>query len=733
MPLAASIQSASFLPLTLLQALSNGSMWFHLGLELHRRRRHLRPAAPAALLAVRRGRWAAIAFQLNGSIAWLTNAPANPIAVPPAVPPRHRVRRERRRAPSGEGGWILLALGVWLSIVAGFPEVAVINAGARRGLVRRPPRPAPAGPRGHPRARRARRRRSAFCLAAPAPQRVRRASRRSANVGIAHLPRSRRSRSRGRASPSSSRPTSSAASSTAPTRPSPSVWTRIGGYAGVTLLVLAARRRSSGRRERCAARAARRLGARCSSAPTSTSRSCTRSWSTSRGSPTSPSTATTRARRCCACASSPRSASTTSSGCPRCKVLQRIVPGLAVVLVLFVDRVLLDARGRAPGRTCTCPSWYWGSIALFASSSRSSAVLVVAARARARDAAPGSRASSLGAVLVVEAFGFFEVPILAWPRAGRYDTAPVTFLRATPRRPAVLHDRAGCAPNYGALLRHPVARRVGPAASRRTGATTCTTNLNPCILPWQLGNGGPVPGCPITPVLEVDDVRHHLRGGRGQVPPRRAPDPPRAIFMQPQAGSGRLDARRRRDDRAHASARRRTSTRACSPSLTVDLPGGPPPALDDDGLQRAACVHRRRRPARAPAARCSTLSAPLALGSALTITLAASAADARPRAHRARPLAGLPSSVAADGVLLGGVQDRARRASRSPTRPTSIPRLVRSTQTAHIYLLPHPSPIATAPGCAVAAHTMTLVHGALRGTLDAHLPRARPTRAGRRR
>ena len=35
----------------------------------------------------------------------------------------------------------------------------------------------------------------------------------------------------------------------------------------------------------------------------------------------------------------------------------------------------------------------------------------------------------LGLVLVVEAFGYFEVPILAWPRAASVDTAPITYLR----------------------------------------------------------------------------------------------------------------------------------------------------------------------------------------------------------------------------------------------------------------------------------------------------------------
>ena len=127
MPLAASVQSASFLPLTLLQALSQGSMWFHLSLEVvagiatYALLRQLRCSPFAATMG-------AIAFQLNGSIAWVTNAPANPVPFLPLclLGVEYVVNAAGAKR---KGGWILLAVGVWLSVVAGFPEVAVINAG----------------------------------------------------------------------------------------------------------------------------------------------------------------------------------------------------------------------------------------------------------------------------------------------------------------------------------------------------------------------------------------------------------------------------------------------------------------------------------------------------------------------------------------------------------------------------------------------------------------------------
>jgi hypothetical protein len=124
MPLGASMQSAAFLPVTLLQALPNGSLFFHIAMEI---------IAGVACYALLRelycSRFAAsagaIAFELGGTFAWLTNSAMNPLAfLPLCLLGVEFVTASPRR---GRGGWILLALGIWLSIVAGFPEVAAIN------------------------------------------------------------------------------------------------------------------------------------------------------------------------------------------------------------------------------------------------------------------------------------------------------------------------------------------------------------------------------------------------------------------------------------------------------------------------------------------------------------------------------------------------------------------------------------------------------------------------------
>jgi len=90
------------------------------------------------------------------------------------------------------------------------------------------------------------------------------------------------------------------------------------------------------------------------------------------------------------------------------------------------------------------------------------------------------------------------------------------------------------------------------------------------------------------------------------------------------------------------------------------------------------------------------------LGSTLAVTLVAS--NASPVHILSVPSEpDSPASVTADGVVL---PLRAGVASFTYS-PRTVPVLVSHTSAANVYLLPHPSPIATAPGCAVTAHSMT--------------------------
>jgi hypothetical protein len=125
-PLAGEMQSAALFPPTLLTLLRNGQLYEHLLLELI--------SGLATYLVLRRldvTRWAAsgagIAFGLNGTFAWFGHAPVNPVAFLPllvlGVELAYRAASERRA-----GGWWLVAVAGALSVYAGFPETAYIDA-----------------------------------------------------------------------------------------------------------------------------------------------------------------------------------------------------------------------------------------------------------------------------------------------------------------------------------------------------------------------------------------------------------------------------------------------------------------------------------------------------------------------------------------------------------------------------------------------------------------------------
>ncbi len=688
MPLAGSVQSASFLPLTLIQALSDGSLWFHLSLEViagiatYALLRQLKCSPFAAALG-------GIAFQLNGSIAWVTNAPANPVAFLPLclLGVEYVVNAAGAKR---KGGWILLAVGVWLSVVAGFPEVAVINAGLVAGwfvvrLVQRWPDRAGILVRGAIGVA------VGFLLAAPILNAFLRLLK-VANVGIHTYPLATFTIPRaGLAQLVSPYLFGGILDTTDPTIYE--VWTRTGGYAGATLLVLALGA-LWGRRERwlrvlLGGWALLFMGSNFNvpilhqiveHLPGLTHLAVYRYDMSS--------------ALLCLCLLAAFCIDDLV-GLPAIKVLQRIVPGLAFVFLLFVIGFFSAPTGRAWAHLHV-PRWYWGSIALFLLTIGALVIALVLALVNRRSLVR----VVIGAVLVVEAFGYFEVPILAWPRSATIDTAPVTFLR----------DHLGvqryfstgpAAPNYAAYYGIPSLGASDLPIPKNWGAYV-HQYLSPCILPWQLGNGGPVQGCPITPVLaamtfvtnyEEAGVKYLLVGHRTHL----------AIFMQPQvSGPSTIDGGVVVTIRYAPPAYFHTGLLT---SLAIDLPGGPPPGLVTTVCSGTACV--TAVPAGpGPGGERFTLAAPIELGTALSIKLAASAATPV-HVLTASAAPGIPSSVEADGVLLGGTQAPRQARVTFTYAPSSIPQLVQSSQTAHVYLLPHPSPIATAPGCAVVAHSMT--------------------------
>ncbi len=125
-PLAGEMQSAALFPPTLLTALGNGQLYEHILFEL--------VAGLATFALLRRlevSRWAAvaagIAFGLNGTFAWFAHAPVNPVALLPLL--LLGIEHAREAALEGRrGGWWMIAVAGALSVYAGFPETAYIDA-----------------------------------------------------------------------------------------------------------------------------------------------------------------------------------------------------------------------------------------------------------------------------------------------------------------------------------------------------------------------------------------------------------------------------------------------------------------------------------------------------------------------------------------------------------------------------------------------------------------------------
>jgi hypothetical protein len=126
MPLLGETQAAALFPATLLTAFSGGQIYERMLLELiagistYLLLRRIRIARIAACPA-------AVAFALNGTFAWFAHAAINPVPFLPLL----LLGIEHAYESAGTGrraGWRLIALAGALSIYAGFPEVAYVDA-----------------------------------------------------------------------------------------------------------------------------------------------------------------------------------------------------------------------------------------------------------------------------------------------------------------------------------------------------------------------------------------------------------------------------------------------------------------------------------------------------------------------------------------------------------------------------------------------------------------------------
>jgi hypothetical protein len=124
-PLAGEMQSAALFPLTLLFALSSGLVWFHITLEII--------AGISTYFLARRlslpvffATFAGLLFALNGTYSWLGNSVLNPVAFMPMAILGIEMACDSASSAT-KRGWYIMAIGLALSLYAGFPEVAYID------------------------------------------------------------------------------------------------------------------------------------------------------------------------------------------------------------------------------------------------------------------------------------------------------------------------------------------------------------------------------------------------------------------------------------------------------------------------------------------------------------------------------------------------------------------------------------------------------------------------------
>jgi len=124
-PLAGEMQSAALFPLTWLLYFKNGQLYMHLALQIisgvstYVLLRRMRIAQASSVAS-------ALAFQFNGTFAWLANATINPIAFLPLTLIGVEIALERV-ASGRRGGAFWITIGLVAALYAGFPETAYLD------------------------------------------------------------------------------------------------------------------------------------------------------------------------------------------------------------------------------------------------------------------------------------------------------------------------------------------------------------------------------------------------------------------------------------------------------------------------------------------------------------------------------------------------------------------------------------------------------------------------------
>lgn len=123
-PLAGEMQSAALFPLTLLLLFSNGQLYLHIVLQFI--------SGIFTWILLKKMKFSnqisvvgALVFELNGTFSWFGHAPFNPVAFLPVI--LLGIEDSLSKNSSFFNSWRWIAIGISLSLYAGFPETAYID------------------------------------------------------------------------------------------------------------------------------------------------------------------------------------------------------------------------------------------------------------------------------------------------------------------------------------------------------------------------------------------------------------------------------------------------------------------------------------------------------------------------------------------------------------------------------------------------------------------------------
>ena len=385
------------------------------------------------------------------------------------------------------------------------------------------------------------------------------------------------------------------------------------------------------------------------------------------------------------------------------RVLRRLLPGCALVAVMFVIGLISTPQGRTFARV-HLGGFYWlnflqvgGAICLIVLTPLIGATSRLAARDPQRRRAPFSISTPhvLGLLLCAEASVFFMVTIVEWPTSSNMELSPVTFLQKNlgSQRFFSLHD---ITPNYGTLYGIQ-SLDATDLPIPRNWANYVHAKLSPSVSPWLFGNGGTLSLTRRSATVDLianlsnyEDagVRYVVIPRTVDLPSLYQPSPDSAATSTPDGGTT-LDLSYSAGSFVSGATIR---------AVSIKMPGAPPRGLTAT-VCSATCVPSTLL-ARNRDGETFALSHPLALGPVLKIRLTASDSWVQVTVSS---VPGRNAPVTAAGRVLPGRVVLVRLTY----DPSTLPKLVLSDPLSSVLRLPRASSIASAAGCLVHVNSLT--------------------------